>query len=81
MKSIYCLALVISLDLIGTISKTQSLEGIQDMAAEQTTALDLVADKPTVLDLTAEQHLQSILNGEIPAMLTCIAGYTPRPGS
>jgi len=55
MKSIYYLSLVLSLGLIGTISQAQSLEGIQDMAAEQTTALDLVADQATAQDLSADQ--------------------------
>lgn len=65
MKSIYYLALVLSLGLIGTVSKAQSLEGIQDMAAEQTTALNQVADQPTVQDLTADQpSFQDVVTSE-----------------
>ncbi len=48
MKSIYSLALILSLSLTCTISQAQSLEGIQDMAADQASALDLVADQTSV---------------------------------
>ncbi len=45
MKSIYCLALVLSLSLPGIVSRAQSLEGIQDMSSPQGETLDLVADQ------------------------------------
>ena len=57
MKSIYYLALVLSLSLIATISQAQSLEGIQDMASEQNTALDLLADQTSVQEIELIQHL------------------------
>ncbi len=55
MKSIYYLALVLSLSLIGTVSQAQSLAGIQDMVADQPVPLDLVADQASALDLSADQ--------------------------
>ena len=55
MKSIYYLTMVLSLSLICTVSQAQSLEGIQDCVAEQTTALDLVADQTSAQDLIADQ--------------------------
>ena len=55
MKSIYYLALILSMGLIGTVSQAQSLEGIQDMAADQPAALDLVADQVFAQDLSADQ--------------------------
>ena len=55
MKSIYYLALILSLSLITTISRAQSLEGFQDMAAAQPAALDLIADQTSVQDIIADQ--------------------------
>jgi len=54
MKSIYSLALILSLTMISNISRAQSLEGIQDMAAEQTAALDLIAEQPSSQDLAVD---------------------------
>ena len=55
MKSIYFLALVLILTLTSTISRAQSLAGIQDMTLEQTTALDLLADQTSAQELIADQ--------------------------
>ncbi len=51
MKSRYFLTLVLSLVLICTLSRSQSLEGIQDMVADQPAALIGVADQPVMQDL------------------------------
>jgi hypothetical protein len=65
MKSIYYLALVLSLSLIGTISQAQSLEGLQDMVADQTTALDLAADQTSAQDLAGDQTFaQDVVTNE-----------------
>jgi hypothetical protein len=55
MKSIYYLLLVLSLSLIGTVSQAQSLEGIQDMVADQPALLDLVADQASAQELAVDQ--------------------------
>jgi hypothetical protein len=51
MKSRYFLILVLSLVLICTLSRSQSLEGIQDMVADQPAALNGVTDQPVMQDL------------------------------
>jgi hypothetical protein len=50
MKSRCFLILVLSLVLICTLSRSQSLEGIQDMVADQPAALNGVADQPVMQD-------------------------------
>jgi len=59
MKSKYFLPLILGLCLTATVSLSQSLDGIQDMATEQTTALDLVADQSSaqasVADMASTQ--------------------------
>jgi hypothetical protein len=55
MKSIYYFTLYLILGLAGTISQAQSLEGFQDMATEQTSALALVNDQTTILDMPTDQ--------------------------
>jgi hypothetical protein len=71
MKSIYTLTMVLSLSLICTVSRAQSLEGIQDRVAEQTTALDLVADQTPTRDLLPDQASdQDDVNSESAAVET-----------
>ena len=55
MKSIYSLTLVLSLGLIAALSQAQSLEGIQDMVADQPAALDLIADQASAQDFSSDQ--------------------------
>lgn len=65
MKSKYYLSLVLSLGLTVAMSQAQSLEGIQDLASEQTPAMDLVADQVSSQDYAAEQpSSQDIVSGE-----------------
>jgi hypothetical protein len=55
MKLIYRISIILSLALMATVSRAQSLAGIQDMATGQATPLDLVADEISTQDLAADQ--------------------------
>ena len=68
MKSRYFLTLILSLVLISTLSRAQSLEGIQDMVADEPIALNLVADQPGLQDLQNDQISAQDMESNEPAI-------------
>jgi len=56
MKSRYYLVLVLSLVLTGTVSNAQSLEGIQDMVADQPATLALTSGQSAAQDAASDEY-------------------------
>jgi hypothetical protein len=64
MKSRYFLTLGLSLVLSCTLSRSQSLEGIQDMVADQPAALNGASDLPVMQDLQEDKYTSDGIESE-----------------